>query len=63
VLDVSSLRGADCDTDYYLVVANVKESLTVIKEAGQKFDWERFKLRKLNELRSGRKFCSRYLRA
>jgi hypothetical protein len=32
------------------VVANVRESLAVRKQAAQKFDLERFNLRKLNEL-------------
>jgi len=30
ILDVRSLRGADYDTDHYLVVANVRERLAVI---------------------------------
>jgi hypothetical protein len=50
ILDVQSFRGADCDTDHYLVVAKVRERLTVIKKAAQKFDGVRFNLRKLNEL-------------
>jgi len=29
ILDVQSFRGADCDTDRYLVVANVWERLAV----------------------------------
>jgi len=33
-------RGAGCDTDQYLLVAKVKEGLTVIKQAAQKFDAE-----------------------
>ena len=41
ILDVLSFRGADCDTDHYLVVAKVRERLAVIKQA-QKFDAERF---------------------
>ena len=45
-----SFRGADCDTDHYLVVAEVKERLAVSKQAAQKFHVERFNLRKLNEL-------------
>jgi len=45
VLNVQSFRGAHC-----LVVAKVKESLAVSKQAAQKFDVERFNLRKLNEL-------------
>jgi 50S ribosomal subunit-associated GTPase HflX len=32
------------------VVANVRERLSVSKQAAQKFDGERFNLRKLNEL-------------
>jgi len=46
----SSSSRADCDTDQYLVVANVRERLEVNKEAAQKFDVERFNLGKLSEL-------------
>ena len=35
ILDVRSFRGADCDTDHYLVVAKVKERLAVGKQATQ----------------------------
>ena len=50
VLDAQSFSGADCDNDYYLVVANVRERLALSKQVAQRFDGERFNLRKLNEL-------------
>jgi len=50
VLDVRSFRGADCDTDQNLMVAKVRVRLAVSKQAAQRFDGERFSLRKLNDL-------------
>jgi len=50
ILDVLLCRGTDCDTDHYLVVAKVREILVVSKQAAQKFDVEKFNLRKLSEL-------------
>jgi hypothetical protein len=44
------LRGADCDTVNYLVVAKVREILAVYKRAAQNFHVERFNFKQLNEL-------------
>jgi len=40
ILDVQSFRGADCDTDHYLMVAEVRERFIGHKGAAQKFDGE-----------------------
>jgi hypothetical protein len=44
VLDVQSLRAADCDMDHYLVVAEIRERLAVNKQRSHKFHMERFSL-------------------
>ena len=50
ILDVRSFKGADCDTDHYLVVAKIRERLAVSKQKAQKLDGEKFNLRKLKDL-------------
>jgi len=37
ILDVQSFRGADCDTDQYVVVVLFRERLAASKQAAQKF--------------------------
>jgi hypothetical protein len=46
-------RGTGCDTDHCLVVAKVREKLAVSKQVAEKFDVERFNLRKLSEPKFG----------
>jgi hypothetical protein len=49
ILDVRSFRGADCDSNHYLVVAKVRERLAVGKQMVKKMDVERFNLKQLTE--------------
>jgi len=39
ILDVQSSRGADCDTDHYLVVAKVRETMAVSKKSSTEVGW------------------------
>jgi len=40
MLDVRSFRGAECDSDHCLVVAKVRERLTVSKQTAQNLTWK-----------------------
>jgi len=40
ILDILYFTEADCDTDHCLVVAQVRERLTVSKQAAKKFEGE-----------------------
>jgi hypothetical protein len=48
MLDFHSFRGFHCDTDHYLVVAKLRERISVSKRARQNSDLVRFDLKKLN---------------
>lgn len=48
-VDVRSFREPDCDTDHYLVVEEFRARLEVSKQTAQKFDMEKFNLKKLNK--------------
>ena len=49
-VDVRSFRVAGCDSDHCLLVAKFRERLAVTKQGAQKFELERFNLKKLSEL-------------
>jgi hypothetical protein len=56
VIDVRSLRAADYDTDYYLVVAKVIQRLAVNKQRSHRFYMGRFSHKKLNGIEGNEKY-------
>jgi len=40
ILNVRSFRGADCDTDHYLMFAKVRKRMAVSRQAAQSFKWK-----------------------
>jgi hypothetical protein len=49
---MSELSGEQADTDHYLVVAEVRETLAKSKQTMNKFHMERLNLKKLNKVES-----------
>jgi hypothetical protein len=59
--DLRSSKGAECDTDHYLVLAKVRKHPSVSQQEAQNFDVDKFNLKKLNELAFGKQYQSKIL--
>jgi hypothetical protein len=57
ILDVRSFSTANCDTDHYLVVEEVREKLAMNKQRSHRFHMEKFNLKKLNEVEGKEQYC------
>ena len=48
-MDIRSFKGAVCDSDHYLLIAKLRERLSVAKRVDQTVDIKRFNVRKLKD--------------
>jgi hypothetical protein len=56
ILDVRFFRGADCETDHDLLVAKLRERMSVSNRARQNSDLERFDLKTLDDVEVKEKY-------
>jgi hypothetical protein len=54
--DVHSFRGADCDTDHYVVIARERERISLSKRSRQNFNLKRFDLTRLDDVEVKEKY-------